>query len=259
MKIAYLGIDLLGSALRAALEEGCQILRVFTCPADNVTEFNTGVIETAARLGVPATLERIAPDDLRALSDAGCELLLCAGYYYRVPLTDAFPMVNLHPAPLPDCRGPWPMPLILMGAYPCGGAALHRMARDFDAGDILLQRTFPLDEGETLAGYMRKVDALVPDLLHTLLSDLPGCLARAVPQGKGRYLPNPGESCWTVEAEMSAAEADRVLRAFYGYECVYRRGAERYELIGGRAVRGERSGPFPLRDGRVEAPRARRL
>lgn len=43
LKIAYLGIDLLEGALRAALEQGCRVLKVYTCRTDNVTEFNTGV------------------------------------------------------------------------------------------------------------------------------------------------------------------------------------------------------------------------
>ena len=52
-KIAYLGIDLLQCALRTVLEEGCQVLKVFTCRTDNVTEFNTGVLEMARVHNVP--------------------------------------------------------------------------------------------------------------------------------------------------------------------------------------------------------------
>lgn len=259
MKIAYLGIDILQSVLQAALREDCEILKLFTCETDNVTEFNRAVLETARRRGIPVSTKRIGKADLQALAEAGCELLLCAGYYYRVPLTDAFPMVNVHPAPLPDCRGAWPMPLILLGAYDVGGVAFHRMAADFDAGDCLLQQTFTIAPLDTLEDYMQKVDALVPTMVHALFSDLPGCLRRAVPQGAGRYLPNPDASAWTVNADMTAAEADRILRAFYGYECLYRQGGALYELIGARAVRGEIAQPFPLRDGFISAPRVRKI
>ncbi len=257
MKIAYVGIDLLESALHAVLDAGCEVMRLFTCRTDNVTEFNTGVLETARKRGIPVTLERITPEDLEQLSREGCELLLCAGYYYRIPVTDAFPMVNIHPAPLPDCRGAWPMPLILLGAYPRGGATLHRMARDFDTGDILMGRTFPIHPGDTLEDYMRQVNALVPELVSDLLSHLPERLKGATAQGEGRYLPNPDESVYTVTDGMTAEEADRILRAFYGYECMYCREGRRFELIGGRAVRGTPQGQFPLRDGFIQAPRAK--
>ena len=117
MKTAYLGIDLLKPVLDALLGEGCRVLKLFTCPVDNVTETNTAVIGTARERGIPCTQARITAADLDWLASQGCGLLVCAGYYYRVPVTDAIPMVNFHPTPLPVGRGSWPMPrLILEGA-----------------------------------------------------------------------------------------------------------------------------------------------
>lgn len=259
MKIAYLGIDLLKSVLDAALEQGCEVVRLFTCQTDNVTEFNTEVLEAARRLGIPATTRRVTRQDLDELAQAGCEAVLCAGYYYRVPVTNAFAMINVHPAPLPQCRGAWPMPLILLGAYPVGGVAFHKMDSGFDTGDILLERTFPIERGDTLQDYMRKVHALVPEMTRAVLGDLPGFLRRARRQGEGRYLPNPGSDVWTVRAQMDVEQADRVLRAFYGYECIYCRGEARFELIGARAVSGAPAEPFPLKDGYIIARKAEKI
>ena len=64
MKTAYLGIDLLKPVLDALLAEGCEMLKLFTCPVDNVTEFNTAVIQTAEGRGIPYTLSRITAADL---------------------------------------------------------------------------------------------------------------------------------------------------------------------------------------------------
>ena len=69
MKIAYLGIDLLKPVLDALLNEGCRVLKLFTCPVDNVTEFNTAVIRTAERVGIPYTLDRITAAGLRSLEE----------------------------------------------------------------------------------------------------------------------------------------------------------------------------------------------
>ena len=126
MKTAYLGIDLLKPVLDALLEEGVQVLKLFTCPVDNVTEFNTAVIRAAEERGIPHTLERITAADLEALAAQGCELLVCAGYYYRAPVTDAFPMVNFHPTPLPVGRGSWPMPRLILEGAAYGGGLRHR-------------------------------------------------------------------------------------------------------------------------------------
>lgn len=260
MKIGYLGIDLLHPVLRALLDEGCEVLKVFTSKTDNVTEFNTGVIQTAAEHGIPYTDQRITAADLCALADAGCSLLVCAGYYDRIPVTEAFPMVNFHPAPLPLFRGAWPMPWIILKGITLGGVTVHKIAEKLDAGDILLQKTFRVEPEETHATYMDKVSDLIPGMVEELLGNLPVLWEHARPQEKGTYWKAPTAEQWTVREQMSAAEADRILRAFYGYECLYEREGCLTELIGGRVVFGEESGhAFPLRGGYIEAEKRRCL
>ena len=260
MKIAYLGIDLLLPVLCALLDGGCEILKVFTSQTDNVTEFNTAVIRTAKEYGIPYTDQPITESDLGALSEAGCVLLVCAGYYDRIPVTAAFPMVNFHPSPLPLGRGAWPMPWIILKEISVGGITVHKITEKLDAGDILLQETFHVESEETLASYMDKVSALIPDMVERLLQNLPLLLEKARPQGESTYWPIPTPEQWTVREEMSAAEADRILRAFYGYECLYERKERLTELIGGRVVFGEGSGQeFPLRGGYIEAEKKREL
>lgn len=260
MKAAYLGIDLLKPVLDALLREGCEVLKLFTCPVDNVTECNTAVIQTARERGIAYTLERISAGDLEELARAGCGLLVCAGYYYRAPITGEFPMVNFHPTPLPVGRGSWPMPRLILEGAEWGGVTAHRMAADFDTGEILLQERFPLDSREDHRTYMEKVHGAVPAMVHALVNDLPGVLAGARPQGPGEYWPLPREEDWTVTPDMDAARADRILRAFYGYECVYRDGARKTELIGGCAAAGDPAGqPFPVRGGYITADKIRPL
>ena len=260
MKIAYLGIDLLKPVLDALLNEGCRVLKLFTCPVDNVTEFNTAVIRTAERVGIPYTLDRITAAGLEELADQGCQLLVCAGYYYRAPVTGAFPMVNFHPTPLPVGRGSWPMPRLILEQAEFGGVTAHKMAADFDTGDILLQERFPLDGREDHRSYMEKVYEKVPGMVRALVRSLPETLANARPQGQGEYWPLPTEADWTVTPDMDAARADRILRAFYGYECVYRDGDRKIELTGGRVTPGEPAGqPFPVQGGYISADSARPL
>lgn len=260
MKIAYLGIDLLRPVLDALLAEGCRVLKLFTCPVDNVTEFNTAVIQAAEERGIPYTLSRITAADLDELAAQGCQLLVCAGYYYRAPVTDAFPMVNFHPTPLPVGRGSWPMPRLILERAEFGGVTAHKMAADFDTGEILLQERFPLAEREDHRTYMEKVYEKIPAMVYQLVNGLPQVLANAQPQGAGEYWPLPAEADWTVTPDMDAAQADLILRAFYGYECVYRDGERRTELIGGRVIFGDPAGqPFRVQGGYLTADRVRTL
>lgn len=260
MKIAYLGIDLLHPVLRSLLDGGCEILKIFTCQTDNVTEFNTEVIRTAKENGIPYTKKRITDLDIKALSGAGCGLLVCAGYYHRIPVREDFPMVNFHPAPLPLGRGAWPMPWIILKKIDVGGITVHKITEKLDAGDILLQETFPVDPKETLVTYMDKVSVRIPAMVERLLKDFPALWENARPQGEGVYWEPPASARWTVRAQMSAAEADTILRAFYGYECLYEKEGRLTELIGGRVIFGEEDGQeFPLRGGYIEAEKRRGL
>lgn len=255
MKIAYVGIDLLKCVLDTVLDSGCEVIKLFTCHTDNVTEFNTGVIDSARRAGIPYTLDRIKHRDLDELACQGCELLLCAGYYYRLPLSDAFAMVNVHPAPLPEYRGAWPMPVMLLRGERMSGVTIHKIASSFDTGDILLEQRFALYPDDTLEDYMTRLNCILPDMTRRLLNDLPELLVTAQPQGIGEYVPMPVESDWTVTPDMSVERADAILRAFYGYECIYRDDEHAYELIGGRALPGnaEPGGGLPVRGGFVRA------
>ena len=264
MKIAYLGIDLMYSTLDVLSANGCEIIKIFTCPCDNITEFNHKVTAFAVDRGIEYTEDRITARDLEELAMAGCELLLCAGYYYRTPITADFPMVNIHPAPLPECRGAWPMPCILLGAFPYGGVAIHKMTEDFDTGDILMQEYFTVDAEMTLTDYMNKVEKLLPGMVSRLINKPLYYLKNAKQQGNGRYLPNPKEKDFTVTSDMSVAEAGKILRAFYGYECIYKDGQKQYELIGGRAfysdeAETEKEQLFKIQGGYIIAERVKEL
>ena len=152
------------------------------------------------------------------------------------------------------------MPIILLRDLPYGGITVHKMASEFDTGDILLRESFPIRKEETLRSYMQQVHERIPGMVRRLVHELPSLLEQAVPQGPGDYWPMPTEADWTVTPSMEVSQADRVLRAFYGYECIYQTPEKRIELIGGRAVSGENKGrPFPVRGGYIQAERVRVL
>jgi len=151
-------------------------------------------------------------------------------------------------------RGSWPMPLLILRGYPEGGVTLHKMTARFDEGDIVMQRRFALGSGETLESYMEKVYVALADMLPAFLRDPVGLCEGAKPQGKGEYWPLPTADEMTVTADMTFAEADRILRAFLGFECLYRGKGQVLELLRARAVKQRREGYayLPLADGFIE-------
>lgn len=257
MKIAYIGIDLFYPALENLCRLGCEIAKIFTCETDNVTEFNEKIIAFAEKRHIPYSLKRITREDITELSRIGCDFAVCAGYYYRIPPSSALPIVNIHPSLLPMGRGSWPMPLAILNRLSESGVTIHKIAEGFDTGDILLQRRFCLSERETLVGFMEKVYDLLPEMLFELTENFDVLYKNAKPQGEGEYLEAPSENDYTVMSDMTYDDADLILRAFLGYECIYRSRNAKYKMIGGFAT--DRKTDFPVRGGFVSAERIEKI
>lgn len=244
MKIAYIGIDLLYPALPALAGAGCDIAEVFTCDTDNETEFNLKVTAFAQAHGVPCTTRRMTREDIARLKEKGCKAAVCGGYYYRLPVDPEFPMVNIHPALLPIGRGAWPMPLVILRGMKETGITLHRVAEGFDEGDILLQERVAVSPRDDLGSLMDKLTAPLPGMMETLVRRFDALLANARPQGEGEYWPCPDERDYPITPGTAYADADRILRAFYGYRCIYQDGEKRWAVIGGRAAKSGEGLPF---------------
>ena len=264
MKAAYVGIDLLYPALPALEEAGCELMRVFTCETDNVTEFNTQVVGYAQRRGIPLQKTRVTPADLEELVARGCELLLCGGDYYRLPVRDDLYMVNIHPALLPVGRGAWPMPVTILRGLGESGVTFHKITPGLDEGDILLQERLTVSPDENLETLSERQRALLPGMVRRLVSGLPELWKNAAAQDAARaeQWPCPTEADWTVREEMRPETIDRILRAFYGYEVIFEnRAGERWELIKARlADRPEQEGIcLPCGNRVINAGRVRRI
>lgn len=258
MKIAYVGIDALYPALPALAEAGCEIGWVFSCETDNVTEFNLQVCDFARKRGIPLRLERICRQDVERLLDGGCEALICGGYYHRLPVDSRLRMVNIHPSLLPVGRGAWPLPVTILRGLRESGVSVHRVTEGFDEGPVLLQERIELGPREDLESLTAKLQALLPGLMRRLAADFDSLYSSARPQAGGEYWPCPSESDYVLTPDTPLQEADLVLRAFYGYECVYHGSGGRFGLIRGRAVAAG-TGGLPILGGEIVAERIESL
>lgn len=257
MKLAYIGIDLFFDALVALDKLSCEIAEIFTCKTDNKTEFNIKIRDFAEQRGIPCSLQRITAEDIARLKRSGCDFGVCAGYYYKIPADTGFPIVNIHPSLLPLGRGPWPMPLSILRGDKKSGVTIHKIAKGFDTGDILLQREFDIAENETLVSFMEKACALIPPMLGELTENFGELWNNARPQQGEGYDQMPSREQMTVNSRMTAADADKILRAFLGYECFYE---DKFEIIGGRAFKGEPpKDSLPLSDGYVKYEKKERI
>ncbi len=253
MRLCYVGLDLMLPALDTLIAEGVEIDRIFTCPVDNVYEFNTGIISRAKERGIPYTLDRITADDITKLRDSGCDGLICGAYYYKIPVLPDFPMINIHPALLPVGRGSWPMPVTILKGLPMSGVTFHKIAESYDTGDIILQKKFDVSPDENLETFTKKFQSLLPEMIRELTADLPDLWDNATPQGDGEYWRCPTDADATVTEDMSGEECDRILRAFYGFECFYEGGGKRYSILRGRYSPVPEDNSIPACGGYIKA------
>ena len=233
MKAAYIGIDFLFPALPALAGCGCEIMKIFSCETDNVTEFNTRVCGYAREHGIPLQLERIRKSNLEELAGQGCELVVCAGYYYKIPVPEGMRIVNIHPSYLPSGRGAWPMAVTILRGLTESGVTIHKMTNELDAGDILLQRKIIVEPDENQETLMEKQRSVLPEMIRELCADPEGVWNNAAAQDEtaAEYWPCPTEEDWTITDGMDEDCVERVLRAFYSYEVIYKTKGEKWELI----------------------------
>ena len=130
--------------------------------------------------GSRAFVERLAPD-----------LLVSAFFNQRI---DASPSslprlgaINIHPSPLPDFRGVDPMFFATLSRRAELGVSIHRIANEFDAGNVLRRETQPARSDESVFWATARLYDRGGELLVTALEDIAqGERGVAQPAG-GRY------------------------------------------------------------------------
>jgi phosphoribosylglycinamide formyltransferase 1 len=181
---AMVRIGVLGSgkgsnfkALLDARREGSLPAEFVIVASDNP---RAGILDLAKGAGIPCHLieepafrTRLSPGVEErlagALRDAGCEMLVLAGYMRMVkaPLLDAFPdrILNIHPSLLPAFPGldAWRQALEAGALH--SGCTVHMVDSGMDTGRILAQRTVPVLPGDTPGSLHARIQQAEHELL----------------------------------------------------------------------------------------------
>ena len=163
------------------------------------------------------------------------DLAICTGFPWLVPAEaiEALPVgiVNGHPSLLPRYRGPFPLAWAIRNGETEVGMSYHLMDAAFDTGNLLAQKTIPLEDE-------RSMDELVPKLQAASIELLPLALARLAagdrgdPQTGGDYQSHFEEEYEHVDLGRPAAEIHRQVLA-WAFVPPY---AQRGPLLGGRRL-----------------------
>ncbi|MCG6122497.1 MAG: formyl transferase [Microvirga sp.] len=226
MRFAYAGIDMLGTAFETLIAAGWTPVKLFTRPCDGVVDFNDRVLATANRFRTPVQLSRLMPQDFEALAREGVECLVVAGYPWLVTgwqgvVPHAF---NIHPSPLPEGRGPYPLMRALLEDRRTWGVSAHVLAPAFDTGAVIAQERFDLDASETHDTLLTRCQFAAATLARRIAQDLPRLWTNAIPQSEGSYWERTTDEERMLDWRKGVEHVLRTVRAFGSLETIARFG-----------------------------------
>ncbi|MGD8567287.1 MAG: formyltransferase family protein [Gammaproteobacteria bacterium] len=222
MKIAYCGYDFFSAGLQELLVTQHEIQRIFTVSCDNRFNYNQYIYQIGQRHGIPVTEQQVDAQILNQLRSEGCELLITAAYYYKIPDLSATGLkgINVHPTLLPVGRGVWPLPWTLLTGQSQSGVTIHKLAPEYDAGDILLQQAFPIATNECLESLSAKVQMMAKSMIVEVTDNLDRYWQSAQPQtGEVSVWNQPSKEQRTLNWHHSVEDLDRTCRAFGKFGC----------------------------------------
>lgn len=79
--------------------------------------------------------------------------------------------VNVHPSLLPEYRGANPYSHVIINGEKYTGVSIHKMDKNFDTGNILIQNQLPIAANDTMGTIFNKLNRLSGELLIKLLQD----------------------------------------------------------------------------------------
>jgi len=182
------------------------------------------VLDRAKELGIPTVLmpyekgqprQAVEKKMVRHLERRAVDLVALAGFMKLLTpwFLDAFkgPVVNLHPSLLPKYPGTRGIEESYRSADAELGISVIRVDTGVDTGPILMQKSFPRREGETLQQVEAKIHALehewFPKVIVQLLDEIDG-MASPVSQPPGGRAPGstaPGSTAPGSSAHGSSA------------------------------------------------------
>lgn len=222
MRFAITASDRYLGVFESFINAGWTPVKLFTIPEDNKTRHSKAVIEYAQKLALDVQFSRLIESDLADIAQQGCDILIVASYDWRIP--DWRPYlkyaINFHPSLLPKNRGPYPLVQAIVEDRKVWGVTCHKVSEEFDTGDILEQRKFPIAKDECHESLDLKVQLTAKQLASHVAANFISLWDKAKPQGAGSYTKRWTEADRTLDFSQDVVDVLRRVRAFGLIECM---------------------------------------
>ncbi|OYD06413.1 methionyl-tRNA formyltransferase [Paludifilum halophilum] len=202
-RILFMGTpDFAVPSLQALVREGYEVTGVVTQPDRPRGRKRKPASPPVKKAALELGLTVFQPEKLRdpasvaKVLDSHPDLIVTAAYGQLLPpevlQAPPFGCVNVHASLLPKYRGGAPIHHALIAGEKETGVTIMYMVQALDAGDILTQRSLPIEEDDDVGTLHDKLSHLGADLLVNMLPDLLQGRINPVPQDpeQATYAPN---------------------------------------------------------------------
>ena len=175
--------------------------------------------EAAQRLNLPVIVPEKVREIVPQLDALACDVGVLASYGQLVPAAllqlPRHGILGIHPSLLPKYRGASPIVWPLLHGDADTGVTIYRLVERLDAGEMLLQRSTPIEPRETSAALAERLAAWSGELIIEALALLErGTSWQAQDESAATYAPKLTKEQGIVEwQQRDAATIDRMVRA----------------------------------------------
>lgn len=233
MRAVFMGTpDFSVPVLRAMLEDQIEVVGVVTQP-DRPKGRGKGlsvspVKEEALRHKIPVfqPVKIREPEAIQTLAAWEPEVIVVVafGQILTKEVLEIPPMgcINVHASLLPAYRGAAPIQYAVLDGLSRTGVTTMRMDEGLDTGDILLQKSIPLEAKETGGSLFDKLSVIGAELLIETLHRLDEGNITPVPQsGESQYVGMIRKSMGQIDWSMPAVRIERQIRAMNPWPSAY--------------------------------------
>ena len=197
MKIVFMGTpDFARCALEKIIEAGHEVVLVVTQPDKpkgrsgelQVSDVKALALEHNLPVFQPVKIKE--PDHVAYLKSIEADIYVVAafGQILSQEILDIpkYGCVNIHASLLPEYRGAAPIQQSIIDGKKETGVTIMQMAAGMDTGDILIQKTIPIEENETGGGLFDKLSILGAELIVEALPLIEAGKLTPVPQDEAK-------------------------------------------------------------------------
>lgn len=218
MKIVYFGTDVFIETFSYLLKNN-EILALYTYHKNEDFFTECEIVKLAQKHGIPVYYDRITIEGIRKyFLEENCDLFFVAEYDAIIPLPidiPKFKAINTHSSLLPEGRSYYPIEIAMYKGLKRTGVTIHKLVNVVDAGDIILQESFPICEEDSSIDIYNKCAKVQLEMVKKLMVGFEQLWENAMPQSeKCKYWNRPKEEELTITHDIKLDEAKRIYRCF---------------------------------------------